>query len=123
MRHVTAGESVVIFGAASLLTVLLAAAHRLEQVRLRSLTGALLALVGTVVMFGSSARGDVGVLPVVAVCLAAVTASESIVIARRCRAVHPVTMITVGMGAGAAVILAVSALTASNGRRRSDPPR
>jgi drug/metabolite transporter (DMT)-like permease len=111
MRHVSAGEAAVIMGAGPLLTLLLAAAHRLEQVHLRSLSGALLALVGTVVMFVPSGRGAVGVLPVVAVCLAAVAASESVVIARRCRAVHPLTMNTVAMGVGAAVMLAVSAAT------------
>jgi drug/metabolite transporter (DMT)-like permease len=119
MREVTAGAAAVIFGAGPLLTLFLASAHRLEQVHARALVGALTALVGTVVMFLPSGRADVGVLPIAAVGLAAVTASESVVIARRCRSIHPVSMNAIGMGVGAAAILAVSAL----GGESWAPPR
>jgi drug/metabolite transporter (DMT)-like permease len=96
--------------AGPLLTLLLARAHRLEALRLRALVGAVVALLGSAAMFLQPQEAAFGWWRLAAVCLAACSVAESVVVAKRCGPQHPVVMNAVGMGTGAAALLTASVL-------------
>jgi len=109
MQEVTAGVAAVVMAIGPLLTLLLAVAHRMERLHSRGLAGALIAIAGSALIFfqpGSVAFGwgSFALLVVAALC-----ASESVVISKRAGRQHPVVMNFVGMSAGAVVLLVASA--------------
>jgi drug/metabolite transporter (DMT)-like permease len=109
--RITAGVATVVLAVVPLVTVLLAVAHRLEQLRARAVLGALLALAGIGWMV--SGPEDV-VLPVealVAMLAAALCIGESVIIGKRVSGNHPAMTNAVGMTAGAAVLLVMSSVT------------
>lgn len=100
MQEVPAGVAAVVMAAGPLLTLLLARAQRLEALQLRALVGALVALVGSGLMFLQPQEAALSWWRLGAVCLAACSVAESVVIAKRCGSQHPVVTNAVGMGVG-----------------------
>ena len=108
MQEVPAGIAAVVLAVGPLLTLLLAVAHQMERLSTRALLGALVAIAGSVLIFfqpGSIAFGwrSFALLGVAALC-----ASESVVVSKLAGRQHPVAMNFVGMSAGAVVLLIVA---------------
>jgi drug/metabolite transporter (DMT)-like permease len=110
MQEVPAGIASVVMAVGPLLVLLLAVAHRLERIRARALTGALIALAGSALMFVQPGSASFGWASFAVLGLASLAASESVVVSKLVGPQHPVVMNFVGMTAGAAVLLAVSAV-------------
>ena len=108
MQEVPAGIAAVVLALGPLLTLLLAAAHGMERVRLRAIVGAVVAIGGSVVIFVQPSSIDFGWGSFLLLVLAAICSSESVVASKLAGGQHPVAMNFVGMTAGAAVLLAVA---------------
>jgi drug/metabolite transporter (DMT)-like permease len=106
--EVPAGLGGTIMASVPLLTVMLAAGHRLERLRARSVLGALVALVGIGVMSSGALAGAVGLVSVVAVVVAAAAAAESGIVLKLLPQAHPVVTNAIGMSVGAASLLVLS---------------
>lgn len=108
--RVNAGLAAVVLALVPLVTVLLAAVHGMEKLTTRAVAGSLLAIAGIAWMtFGPE---DV-VLPLtalIAMLLALLSISESVIISKKVSANHPAMTNAVGMSAGAVVLLAISAV-------------
>ena len=109
MQEVTAGVAAVVMAIGPLLTLLLAVAHRMERLSSRALGGSLIALGGTALIFFQPGSVDFGFGSFALLGIAALCASESVVVSKLAGRHHPVAMNFVGMSAGAAVLLVVSA--------------
>jgi drug/metabolite transporter (DMT)-like permease len=109
MQEATAGLAAVVLAVGPLLTLLLAVAHRLERLRPRALLGSVIALAGTAVIFAESGSLDVGWSSFALLLLAALCASESVILSKQAGRLHPVAMNFVGMSVGALALLVVSA--------------
>ncbi len=107
----SAGIGAVIFGATPLITLLLAAAHRLEQLSSRGVLGAFLAVVGITVLANPFSDASVPLLPLLAMLGAAVAASEASVILKIVPPSHPVATNGVAMAIGAAMLVGVSVVS------------
>jgi drug/metabolite transporter (DMT)-like permease len=109
--RVTAGVATVVLAVVPLVTLLLAAAHGMEKLGLRSVLGSVLAIAGILWMtFGPQ---DV-VLPfaaLLAFLAAALTAGESVILSKKVSGNHPAMTNAVAMATGAVVLLAISAVT------------
>lgn len=92
------------------MTVVLAAAHGQEQLRPRSVVGALLALAGIAWMTFGPRHVDIPPAALAAMLASAVAVGESIVLGKRLAGNHPVMTNAVGMAAGALLLLAISAV-------------
>ena len=110
MQEVPAGIAAVVMAVGPLLVLLLAVAHRLERFGVRALAGALIALAGSALIFVQPSSESIGWASFAVLGLAALAASESVVVSKLAGQQHPVVMNFVGMTAGAAVLLVVSAL-------------
>jgi drug/metabolite transporter (DMT)-like permease len=108
--EVPAGLGGTIMAAVPLLTVGLAAAHRLEAIRSRAVAGALVALVGIAVMSAGTLPGDVALVSVLAIVVAATAAAESGIVLKLLPSAHPVVTNAIGMSVGAVGLLALSAI-------------
>jgi drug/metabolite transporter (DMT)-like permease len=120
MQEVPAGVAAVVLAAGPLLTLLFAVAHGMERLTARPLLGALVALVGSVVIFFQPGSIAFGVVSLVLLGLAAVCASESVVLSKLAGRLHPVAMNFVGMSVGAVVLLVAAAVA---GERFALPER
>jgi len=109
-QEVPAGLGGTIMASVPLLTALLAAAHRLEPLRLRGILGAVIALGGIAVMSSGALAGDVSVASVMAVVIAASAAAESGIVLKMLPSAHPVVTNAIGMSAGATLLLLLSLL-------------
>lgn len=109
LQDVPAGIGAVVMAIGPLLTLFLAFAHGLERLSGRSLAGALVALAGSVLIFFQPSEVAFGWPSLVLLAVGALSASESVVISKRAGRQHPVAMNFIGMSAGAAVLLIVSA--------------
>ncbi|MDQ4109464.1 MAG: DMT family transporter [Actinomycetota bacterium] len=107
-QEVPAGLGGTIMASVPLLTVMLAAVHRLERLRLRGVIGALVALTGIAVMSSGALAGDVSLLSVLAVVIAAAAAAESGIVLKLLPSAHPVVTNAIGMSVGAALLLVLS---------------
>jgi drug/metabolite transporter (DMT)-like permease len=107
-QEVPAGLGGTIMASVPLLTVMLAAAHRLERLRLRGVIGALVALTGIAVMSSGALAGDVSLVSVLAVLTAAAAAAESGIVLKLLPSAHPVVTNAIGMSVGAALLLVLS---------------
>jgi len=105
LQEVPAGIGAVVMAVGPLLTLLLAVAHGLERFSGRALAGALVALVGSVVIFFQPSEVAFGWGSLVLLAIAALSASEAVVISKRAGRQHPVAMNFVAMSAGAAALL------------------
>jgi drug/metabolite transporter (DMT)-like permease len=109
LQDVPAGIAAVVMAVGPLLVLLLAVAHRLERFNWRALVGALIALVGSIVIFFQPSSASFGWESLALLGLGALAASESVVISKHIGRQHPLMMNFVGMTAGAAALLVVSA--------------
>jgi drug/metabolite transporter (DMT)-like permease len=109
MQEVPAGVAAVVLAVGPLLTLLLAVAHGMEQLSGRALLGALVAIVGSVLIFFQPGSIAFGWGSFALLGLASLCASESVVVSKLAGRHHPVAMNFVGMTAGAAVLLVVAA--------------
>ncbi len=107
-QRVPAALGSVIFGAVPLMTLLLAAAQRVERLRWRSVIGGAIAVIGVIVTVGAPANASVPVAYLAAVVISAVGAAQTAIVLKQFPDVPPVAMNAVGMGLGAALLLAVS---------------
>lgn len=85
--------------------LLLAVAHGMERFSVRALAGAVVALIGSVVIFFQPSELAFGWVSLVVLLVGALAASESVVISKRAGRLHPVAMNFVAMTAGAAALL------------------
>ena len=111
MQEVPAGVAAVVMAVGPLLTLLLAVAHRMERLRARALAGALIAVAGSALIFFQPGEVDFSLTSFSLLGVAALAASEAVVLSKRAGRQHPVVMNFVGMSAGGAALLVVSALT------------
>jgi len=109
-QEVPAALGGTIMGAVPLLTVLLAAAQRLEPLRSRGVIGALIAFAGIALMSSGELSGEVSIASVFAIVVAATAASESGIVLEWLPHAHPVTTTAVAMSIGAILILFLSLL-------------
>ncbi len=109
LQELPAGLGAVVFGASPLLTVLLAAAHRLERISVRGIGAALLAVAGIVIL-ADPGGGDVQVARLAAVVGAALAAAESAVLLKMVPPAAPIATNGVAMAVGAFGLLTWSAL-------------
>jgi drug/metabolite transporter (DMT)-like permease len=110
LQELSAGIAAVVFAATPVITLILAAVHRLERITGRGLAGALIAIGGIVVLANPGGEG----LPMMrlgAVVLASIGAAEASVIVKRFPPKHQIATNGVAMAAGSALLIAVSALT------------
>jgi drug/metabolite transporter (DMT)-like permease len=107
-QEVPAGLGGTIMASVPLLTVMLAASHRLERLRLRGVLGAVIALTGIAVMSSGALAGDVSPVSVLAVVVAAVAAAESGIVLKLLPSAHPVVTNAIGMSVGAVLLLVLS---------------
>lgn len=109
--RVEAGLAMVILSLVPLMTLFLAAAHRLEQFSMRGLAGGLAAVGGFLIIFTLDDRGSgsVSVPGVLALVAAALAISEAGVVIKSFPAVNPAVENGLAMTVGTAVLLALSA--------------
>jgi drug/metabolite transporter (DMT)-like permease len=110
MQDVPAGIAAVVLAVGPLLTLFLAVAHGMERLGTRALVGALVAFGGSVLIFFQPGSIAFGVGAFVLLAIAAICASESVVVSKLAGRQHPVAMNFVGMSAGAVVLLLAAAL-------------
>jgi drug/metabolite transporter (DMT)-like permease len=120
-KEVPAGLGGTIMASVPLLTVMFAAAHRLERLRLRGVVGAVIALAGIAIMSSGALSGDVSLISVLAVVVAAAAASESGIVLKLLPSSHPVVTNAIGMSVGAVLLLVLS-LVAGESWRPPDSP-
>jgi drug/metabolite transporter (DMT)-like permease len=109
-QEVPAGLGGTIMASVPLLTVMLAAAHRLEPLRLRGVVGAMVALTGIAIMSSGAISGDVSLISVLAVLVAAAAASESGIVLKLLPSAHPVVTNAIGMSVGTVLLLLLSSI-------------
>ncbi len=108
--RVNAGLAAVVLAVVPLVTVLLAAAHGIEKLTLRAMVGSLLAIAGIVWMTVGPEEVILPLTALVAMLLAVLSISESVIVSKKVSANHPAMTNAVGMSAGALVLLAISAI-------------
>lgn len=108
--RVSAGMAAVILAAVPLITPILAAVQRLEPLSRRAVIGALVALSGILVKTLSPEGMELPITGVLAMILAAVIVSQSVIIGKRVSADHPAMINAVGMAMGVPVLLVISAI-------------
>lgn len=107
LREVSAGASMIVMAIVPLLTLLLAAAQRVEPLRVRGLVGAVLAAGGIAFIFWS------GVAPAslpawIAAFGGSVFMAQAPIVVKRFPEGHPVVTNAIGMALGGAILLAAS---------------
>lgn len=105
MQEAPAGLAAVVLAVGPLLVLLLAVAQRLERFSLRAAVGAVIALAGTAVMFLDPGDVDLGWTSFALLGLAALAASEAVVISKLAGRLHPIAMNFVGMTSGSVALL------------------
>jgi drug/metabolite transporter (DMT)-like permease len=108
--RLTAGVTTVVLAIVPLVTLLLAAAHRLERLHWRAVVGSLLAIAGVGWMFVGPQDLDLPVIPLLAVFVAAVSIGESVILGKRVSGNHPAVVNAVAMTIGAVALLGLSAV-------------
>lgn len=120
-QEVPAGLGGTIMASVPLLTVMLAAAHRLEPLRPRGVLGAVIALAGIALMSSGALAGEMSIGSVFAVVVAASAAAESGIVLKLLRSAHPVVTNAIGMSVGAALLLPLSLIAGESWRAPSSP--
>lgn len=109
-----AGFGQIVLSLVPLITILLAIPQRLEIMRPASLIGALLALVGVVVMSGLTLEGPIPTLALLSALGAAVCFAQASLTIKRFPPIHPIVVNAVGMTAGAIFLAVLTLVTGSN---------
>ena len=110
LQELPAGIGAVVFGATPLLTVLLAAVHRLERLTVRGVGAALLAVVGIVIL-ADPGGGVIPVIRLLAMVGGAFAAAESGVLLKLVPPASPVATNGLAMAVGASGLLLWSLVT------------
>jgi drug/metabolite transporter (DMT)-like permease len=105
-----AGLSQTFLALVPLATLLLAILQRQEHLRASAVLGSLVALAGVAVISGASVGGSVPTVSLLAMLGAVLCFAQAAVVVRWFPKVHPVTINAVGMGSGAALLVAGSLL-------------
>jgi len=108
--RVQAGLGQTLLALVPLATLLLAVLQRQERLRTAAVVGTLLGLGGVSLISRDPLRESVPLLSLLAVLGSVLCFAEAAVLVRRFPPVHPVVMNAVGMAAGAAVLIAGSAI-------------
>jgi drug/metabolite transporter (DMT)-like permease len=108
--RVHAGLGQTLLALVPLATLLLVVAWRQEHLRAAAVAGTLLALAGIAVMSRAPLREAVPLLSMLAIVGSALCFAQAAVLVRRFPRLHPVAMNAVGMTAGAALLVAGSAV-------------
>ena len=111
LQSLSAGIGAVVFGATPLLTVLFAAAHGLERLSMRGVGGALLAVVGILILANPSDDVSVPMLRLAAMIVASAAAAEAGVLLKLFPTDSPVMTNGLAMAVGAAGLLLWSLLS------------
>ncbi|HYZ92542.1 MAG TPA: DMT family transporter [Actinomycetota bacterium] len=104
--HGGLGQTLLALG--PLATLLLAVAQRQERMRASALAGSALGLAGVAVISRAPLQESVPITSVLAILGAVLCFAEAAVLVRRFPPVHPVAMNAIGMGAGAALLFAIT---------------
>jgi drug/metabolite transporter (DMT)-like permease len=120
-QEVPAGLGGTVMASVPLLTVILAAGHRLEPMRLRAIVGAVIAFAGIGLMSSGALAGDVSILSVLAIVVAAAAAAESGIVLKLLSSAHPVVTNAIGMSVGAVLLLLLSSLVGESWRAPASP--
>jgi drug/metabolite transporter (DMT)-like permease len=104
-----AGTGQTLIALVPLLTLILAAAHGLETLRLRPVIGAAIAVVGVGILAADRLRADIPPLALLAVVLAATCLAETGVLLKGTPRAHPVATNAVGMLVGGLLLAILSA--------------
>ncbi len=110
LLQVSAGVATIVLAIVPLATVVLAAAQRLEALRLRGAMGALLAAAGIVWMVTGPQDLVVPIGALVAMLGAAASIAQAMIVGKRISGNHPAVTNAVGMVVGAALLLLLSAV-------------
>jgi drug/metabolite transporter (DMT)-like permease len=110
LQETPPGTSQLIIALVPLITLGLAVIHGLERFRLQALIGGLIALAGLAFVLNDRIRADVPALSLLAILGGAICLSESGVTLKLTPRTHPLASNAVGMLAGGALLLVVSAL-------------
>lgn len=104
LAELSAAVAALVMSLVPLLTVLFAAAHRLEVLHLRTVLGGLLAVAGVAVVLSDRFTLAGSPISLLAMFGAAVAASESAVLVKRFPRTHPLALNAFGMVVGAAIL-------------------
>jgi drug/metabolite transporter (DMT)-like permease len=100
----------IIFSLAPLLTLFFAVLHRLETLHLRNLIGAIIAVTGIAIIFSATVSGDLSIIRLLGLVLAAALMAESSVLIKPFANLDPIAVITVSCTVGTAIIVTISAI-------------
>ena len=119
--RMNAGLAAVVLAVVPLVTVLLAAAHGMERLTVRSMLGSVLAIAGILWMTLGPEEVVLPFTALVAMLLAVASVSESVIVSKKVSANHPVMTNAVGMTTGALVLLAISSIAGEAWIRPTEP--
>jgi len=108
--RIHAGLGQVLLATVPLITFILALVQRQERFRWNGLVGAALAVGGTAVIFLDGLDEGLPLTALLAAIGSAVCFAQGALVVKRFPPVHPLAMNAVGMGAGGALLLALSAI-------------
>lgn len=108
--RVTAGMATVVLAVVPLVTVLLAAGHRLERLHWRAVVGSLLALGGIGWMIFGTEEVALPLTALLAMLAASLCVGESVIIGKRLSGNHPAVTNAVAMTTGAVALLGMLAV-------------
>jgi drug/metabolite transporter (DMT)-like permease len=111
LQYMHAGFGQTLLAMVPLVTLLLAVLERQEKLRLIAVAGTLLSLAGILVMSRAPLDEPIPALAILAALGSVVCMAQTAVLVHRLPNAHPVTTNAIGMGIGALVLLAASALT------------
>jgi drug/metabolite transporter (DMT)-like permease len=98
----------IIIALVPLLTLFFAFFHRLEALRLRNLIGAILAFSGIVIAFGGAVSGDISIVRLLGLVVAAGFMAEAGVIIKKFSYLDPIAVSAIASTVGTAIIVVVS---------------
>jgi drug/metabolite transporter (DMT)-like permease len=110
MQEVPAGIAATVLAVGPLLTLLLAVGHGMERLSSWAMLGALVAFMGSAIIFFQPSSIDFGWASFAFLCVAALVASEAVVVSKLAGGVHPVAINFVGMSAGAVALLVAAVI-------------
>ena len=106
--YVPAGMTSVLFATLPLMTLFVSALVGFERITTQSIVVALVAIAGLAVIFSAQLTADITIAPLLAVLLAALVAGIATVVVKSFPRTHPIATNAIGMGTGAALLLAGS---------------
>jgi drug/metabolite transporter (DMT)-like permease len=106
--NIQAGLAMVLLALGPLLTILFAAAHRLERFRWRGLAGALISLAGIIMAVGRELGGSVPIPSLLALLAAAACIAEGAVVFKLFPKTDPIATNAIAATSGASILALVS---------------